>query len=377
MIRLCFGTFINVLAQCKRARITKKRITNTIIKTIDSESKYEVIRKDGENAADKDDARDRALNHLYKCTGDFSPQFSGVRELAPKADRKMVIQQFEENVIPLIDADKSAQAVLALFDIIQNDDTLDVNSGKNVKKFQNCAGGKAVKDFLNDTNYDLPEILASIFLYTVTAVKNTEGKEWLREISHEYSKYDAFFTEYVNKFRSSPSCDLSNHQEIPSIARCEELSAKEPERMYSCFSSVIEDFPIGEFLDDDQINMLPDYRIRDAATFWGRINAELDRECIAKPYQSIIAFIDALEDYIGFLMVYSERPDAFPDNFRFAVYSSEIEIKANNYRKRARDLLKVAISAVDKEHMDGRIIHPGEYSPPSALEKYRKRFEAM
>ena len=204
--RLCFGTFINVLSQCKAVRVGKGQLTNTIIQTIDPESRYYVVRNTKtERTADKDNSTYRALNHLYKCTGDFSPQYSSVIELAPKAKRELVIQRFRENVIPLVDGDKSAQAVSALFTIIKNDVTLKADVGINVKKFQECIGDRTVENFLDNTDYDLAEILASIFLYTVTAVKNIEGKEWLKEISTKYKKYEDFFTGYTNNFGSAAS----------------------------------------------------------------------------------------------------------------------------------------------------------------------------
>lgn len=203
--RLCFGTFINVLAQCKAARVNKGRFTNTIIQTIDPQSRYVTESTKTGKSADKDNSTYRALNHLYKCTGDFSPQYSSVIELALKADREVVTQLFEENVIPLIDEDKSPQAISALFALIKNDTTLKADGGINVKKFQDCIKNRAIEDFLSGADYDLPEILASIFLYTVTAVKNTEGKDWLKEISTKYKNYEVFFAEYINSFGSTTS----------------------------------------------------------------------------------------------------------------------------------------------------------------------------
>lgn len=210
MERLCFGIFINILAQCRNKKVARRRLVNEIVKTIDPNSKYNVNKEKNVKSADRDNSVYRALNHLYKCTGDFTPQYSSVVELAPKADRGEVIRQFRENVIPLIDQDKAALAVLALKDIIKKDSTLIADSGdNNVERFQRYIGGKTIQSFLNETQYDLSEVLASIFLYTVIAVKNTEGIEWLTEISAKYKDisggYNTFFKKYVNDFRSVAS----------------------------------------------------------------------------------------------------------------------------------------------------------------------------
>jgi len=282
--RLCFGTFINVLAQCRAVRVKKGQLVNAIIKTIDPNSKYTVEAKGGEESADKDNARYRALNHLYKCTGDFSPQYSGVVELAPKADRDLVIQRFRENVIPLVDGDKSAQAVSALFAIIKNDATLKADGGINAKKFQACIGNKAIENFLNDTDYDLADVLASIFLYTVTAVKNIEGKEWLKEISTKYKKYEDFFAEYVNGLNIAAST-------VEPVVRAE----SDEEHIRDFFIAAAQQFKIM-----DSINRKPAILNRVDSTnlniFLQEINSLLvGRNCDSSLQAPIISFIGALQ----------------------------------------------------------------------------------
>lgn len=154
------------------------------------------------------------------------------------------------------------------------------------------------------------------------------------------------------------------------------------EPLYKCFVSAVAGFPIEKFFDSDPADSLADYLIRDAVTFWGRINAGRNQEDTpdrtTETYQNIICFIDALEDYLGSLMVNSRRPDAFPNDFQFIGGNGEIVDKANSYRERAKDLFNAALEAVQekvaKERTD--VIHAGEYSPPPALKKYQKNFKA-
>lgn len=151
-----------------------------------------------------------------------------------------------------------------------------------------------------------------------------------------------------------------------------------PDSICSNFISAVKGFPIEKFLNNDQIDSLPDYLVWDAITFWGSMNAK--REVDNAPggstegYQRIIEFIDAMKDYLDFLKENSVRRDAFPDDFQL-ISNSKVESKANTYRKRAMDLFGMAYLAAKKEQeqeraqdperliLDGGKTppHPGEY----------------
>lgn len=122
----------------------------------------------------------------------------------------------------------------------------------------------------------------------------------------------------------------------------------------------------------------------DARTFWGCINAEREREDASdrntETYQHIITFMDALKDYLGFLMVHSVRPDAFPNDFRLVTSTGDIIDKANCCREKAKNLFNAANASVgeecarvNQERTDA--IHAGEYLPPPILEEYREKFK--
>lgn len=225
MERLCFGTFIDVLVHCTKARVNKTLLTGAIIHTIDPDSKY----------MDKSDSACRALNHLYKCTGDFTLTYSNIVQLAPTLKREDLVQQFKSNVIELFDTDKREQAILTLCDIIKKDATLNYESGgENVVKFQSYIG-KNLKNLLNDNEYILSDFLAGILLYTVSEIKNTVGKEWLKAISEEYPKYDEFFENYVNGFK-----DLKNTIHVWNTAvdrKTEQGTKKETEQIQESMST--------------------------------------------------------------------------------------------------------------------------------------------
>ena len=374
MERLCFGTFINILARCRQKRVKKGQLVNEIVKTIDPDSKYYVPRdksKSANQTADKDKARYRALNHLYKCTGDFSPIYSNVVKLALKVDREEVIQHFREDIILLIDQDKSAQLTLALYNLIKNDITLNADTGGNVSKFQNCAGGKALQSFLNDTQCDLPYVLASIFLYTVTAVENNEGKEWLEEISEKYRdvprKYEAFFEEYVNKFRLVGSnTELTNDAKIEVEQEYNKSQARVAQSPWALEPVYIPDELIESFADYsvvDFINLNPmdlideNYTslwlsgkaphglslIRNAMRFVRHIKRTMEQEEISIWDKSVREFVDifvkTLEAYIDFLRNNSPYPDLNCSPFTLEPADiEEFERKAAEYRTNLQSL---------------------------------------
>lgn len=190
MIRLCFGTFIDILVSCKKENITKKYLVKTIIKIIDSSDTY---------IGSKDNV-DSALNHIYKCTGDFLPQDDKISKLTPEELIKHVTQQFADKVVPLIDKDKRTLAILAICDIISKDSTLSYeNNGENIEKFESYIG-KDINRLLNSHEYIFSEFLAGVFLYTVE-IKNTVGKKWIEKIRKENNNdYNIFFKNFVNDF---------------------------------------------------------------------------------------------------------------------------------------------------------------------------------
>lgn len=250
MERLCFGTFMDVIVHCRKARISKKQLTGTIIQTIDPNSKY----------MDTGDEIGRALNHLYKCTGDFSPKYSSIVQLAPKVRKEDVLQQFEDKVIALIAIDKREQVIFALCDIIKKDATLNYESGgENVEKFQSYVG-KDIKDFLNASEYILSKFLAEIFLYTVIEIKNTVGEEWLKKISAEYKNYEKFFESYINGFKDLKNtiqvCDTVADKNAKTEANQDTEEKAEPidvisQQMLKIFKQEYSDCHIKEFLAND------------------------------------------------------------------------------------------------------------------------------
>lgn len=373
-IRLCFGTFINVLACCTKETVNKTQLTGTIIQTIDPESKY----------IDSGDLRRNStlyseLSHLYLCKSDFSPSYSKIKELASKTQRRTIVKQLESTVIPLMDEDKYAQIILTICDIIKKDDTLSrKDGGINIEKFQKHIR-KDIEDLLNDTEYILSEFLTDIFCYTVIEIKNTSGRESLNEISETEKEegkkigkkrnYNNFFEEYVNNFRDKRNTilvwetkgQMKRHLHHNSEnARNNQSSDKiQPTPMLDEFYHSFENYGIEAFIDINPINPFPSFYIQDADNFVGHINTKHKSNDSPDKnediYNSIIKFTYTLDKYILFLIEHSINESAFDyGNYplKYEALSgndNEFEKKISHYRKQLKTLYQEIFMEVEKE----------------------------
>lgn len=187
-IRLCFGTFFNVLSQCTIKKCNKTTLLETLLKIIDP--KANVI---GEKY--------RQYNHIYKCETNFSTLLSDGILSFSDIDKDNVTQEFQKHVIPLIDIDKLTPLVLSICDIIKEDATLSYeNNGENIEKFQKYIG-KDIENFLNSKEYYLTNFLTDIFLYTVIEIDNRSGLEWIKDIKKD-KNYTKYFNNFVDKNNS-------------------------------------------------------------------------------------------------------------------------------------------------------------------------------
>lgn len=358
MERLCFGTFIDVLIQCKKQKITKTKLTGTVIKAVDPKTTY---------LDSKNPSAQRSLNHLYKCTGDFSPTHSDIKNLLEKVQREAVIQQFEDNITKLIDNDKYPQLVLALCDIIKKDSTLR-NNGENVEKFRKYFE-KDINDLLNQKEYILSVFLVNIFLYTATEIPNKDGKEWLTEIAKKHKHYEEFFKALVDSFKNTEetihvweTIDQSkqNASHITSISQsnCQDsvtsnsaikhqISAgsqlNSRKSMLDEFNQAFEGYAIQNFINSDPNNSLTADRIGDAHTFATHIFYIDQHSDISDKnnsiYPNIISFINILWEYIGFLKRTSKDPQIFPENYKpLDGNDNNFMLGINDYRQKLNSL---------------------------------------
>lgn len=189
MTRLCFGTFAQILRLCKLDNVTDLVLVGMMTRTVDPDCQY----------SNRDNAT--AVSRLFSCTGNLSSggglntgsgatkkpgeSISEVIHGAQKADKGLVVAQFREKVLGLIDEDKKERAVLALLELIENDNVLDDDKKKSFEKYL----GKTKTALLAQREFELDELLAGIFLYvTAAAITNTVGQETIKGLTPDYLK---------------------------------------------------------------------------------------------------------------------------------------------------------------------------------------------
>lgn len=165
MKRMCLGSLLAVLVQCKANSSSQKEICGTMLLSIDPD----------------DDRRsdDGLASGIVK--GKANPP-RNVMDKVPSVNPSDVANFFKENLLKILDNNLKVNIVLALRDIIDKDDKIlddtvvDLVSGK--KKVQ----------IRSEDHFVFGEFLAGVFLYAITYPSNRDPEmgEAIAEISQEY-----------------------------------------------------------------------------------------------------------------------------------------------------------------------------------------------
>ena len=232
MILLCFGTFARVLRVCKLPGVTDVQLVGSLTKAIDPMCEY-------------GDSEGTAVSRLLSCDQNLSNgqkrrvgqrgssamstfelgyetnRLSNVVQAAQKARKAEVAKKIAEDVIPLLDEDKKALTVPAILGIIREDVTLDSHKRLSFEKYFEMSKTQLLckRDFI------LPEFFASVLLYTIISVKNTDGKSIARAIDAQYiesfriEESEYCFTDYIDTDFSNKAIPISNGlvQKVDSI----------------------------------------------------------------------------------------------------------------------------------------------------------------
>ncbi|GHV07448.1 hypothetical protein FACS1894217_08310 [Clostridia bacterium] len=167
MKRLRFGTYANTLLLCGSEALTQTKLLNTIARSVDDTCKL------SRNAAtlllqcktNLPDGRSNALGDVISC--------------AANAEPSAVAGYFAKKVIPLLDHNKRKLSVLALREIIMEDDTI---RGDTVVE---TVSGTTKNALQKQSKFVLSDFLAGIFLF-ITTLDNRIGKEAIEFLNEEY-----------------------------------------------------------------------------------------------------------------------------------------------------------------------------------------------
>lgn len=285
-MRLCFGTFTSVLNHC-RQNIYQAALIAQIVNIVDSGSRYLGKKMAGDGPA---------INKLLSCKIDFA--FS--KEIA-NIPLETVISKFETNISPFIDEDKKAKVIIALLNIIKNDDSIDIDKRENFIKYLGCEK----QQLLQQSEFVFSDFVGKILLYTTLGnVKNRVGQECVKEITDNY--IDNLAKPYANELQwdvSSQTLTL--------------LHAK----MFQLLQKAITLYHIDDFIEKtDPTNMM---NIRELERCNGFIVYTRDniwipfgQKSISWTLQKIQQFAQTLDDYTTFLGT-NVRPmtENHPDTF--------------------------------------------------------------
>jgi hypothetical protein len=127
---------------------------------------------------------DSATNGLLKCKHGLNVEvINYARKLIDEGKTKKVVDYFEKNIIKSkylkTDRETVSKLVSALLDIIKEDPV----DGEEIIEMVSNTTKKAL---LSQSNFVLSNFLAGLFLYSVLAVKNNLGKDFVNDINEIY-----------------------------------------------------------------------------------------------------------------------------------------------------------------------------------------------
>jgi hypothetical protein len=163
MKRLCYASLLKVLYHCKPYNVSQSLINGTMLLILDD---YEDLTGD-DNAASR------------MATGHRNVSSEAGAE-ARNVEVSIVVDYFRDNVIPLLNKAKIKTAILALRDILADDNSIPGDTPIYLESF------KTKDEIINETVFDPAELIANVFLYTVANVKSSELKNEIKEVTDEY-----------------------------------------------------------------------------------------------------------------------------------------------------------------------------------------------
>lgn len=172
---LCFGTFATILNLC-RQDLTQLRFLVSLVWALDR--KNSALGSDLEDIVDDPDGMEGnkpVVSRLLSCERPLKLRDEQLPSLSVARER------FKAKVLPHINEDKIAGAVLSVLYIIQFDDTIDEEHRETFKKHL----GVNKEELLRQTTFNVPDFFTRILLYT-TCVDNKKGKPYVKDITDKF-----------------------------------------------------------------------------------------------------------------------------------------------------------------------------------------------
>lgn len=180
-MRLCFGSYLAVLVLCKAPNVENKGLCETLLHSVAPNYEFTF---DGQENADR--VREDVSSKLLRCEQNVA---ADVINPARSSNPQDVAAYFRDNIVNLLDANRSKQIILALKDIIANDQP--VQEKKNMYGIDGDTKIDIVKGTTKRalaTQHDIcfSAFLAGVFLYTVAYTNNRSGKASVKSVNDQY-----------------------------------------------------------------------------------------------------------------------------------------------------------------------------------------------
>lgn len=172
---LCFGTFASILNCCKQG-LSQERFIPRVVWVVDRKNRCIMSNLDVALDADELDTmvaegNGPLVRKLLVC--DQKLKLRSKRHSIENASKS-----FKSEVMPYLDEDKIAKAVLAILYIISMDGTIATERKETFIKYI----GMDRDELLKQEMFDVPDFFARVLLYT-TCVDNKEGSSSIEEIT--------------------------------------------------------------------------------------------------------------------------------------------------------------------------------------------------
>lgn len=189
---LCFGTFVSVLSYYTQGQPDVKFVPRVawVVDTKNSSLGKGLTSNVSEDELDGMEGNPEVVCRLLSCKRPLVLRDKQLPSLAVARAR------FKSKVMPFINEEKVAKAVLAVRHIISLDDTIKNERKETFRKYL----GMYRDAFLQQTIFDVPDFFARVLLYT-TCIDNNEGRPYVKEIT------DSFIEEIANDDWADPKWD--------------------------------------------------------------------------------------------------------------------------------------------------------------------------
>lgn len=163
MIKLCFGTFMTILAECSASASKKNILCGKLLLCVNDQ--YDIC---GESTT---------ISKLMNGYSNLSPL---VKDKIHDIDPRLLVHRIKDDFLPYLDSNKYKYIVSAIFDILKNDES--INDGTVVDRI----GHYSKEQLQSCDEFVIEELIAGILIYVIAYTDNKYPADMFKKITNEY-----------------------------------------------------------------------------------------------------------------------------------------------------------------------------------------------